>query len=252
MAVDGDPQHLALHSSVEALDHAVGLGRGGPCPAVLHLQLAAGLLEGLGREARAAVGEHVRDLEGSRSDRLVEEGDRAAGQFVVLNSQMHPARAAVDSHVEEALAALAISGLQLGQVLDVDVEEAEVVLLERAALPPTLVSRRQAVQALGLENAVDGIAVEVRQEVRDHEGEVIEGKARGLARRAQTMARSSSVAFQGSLCGRAERSWQSAGPRLRHLRMVSVLTPKRLASTPVGSAEPAISARTAGVVRALG
>ena len=29
----------------------------------------------------------------------------------------------------------------------------------------------------------------------------------------------------GSLCGRAERSWQSAGPRLRHLRMVSVETP---------------------------
>ena len=44
-------------------------------------------------------------------------------------------------------------------------------------------------------------------------------------RKAQTMARSSSLAFQGSLCGRAERSWQSAGPRLRHLRMVSVDTP---------------------------
>ena len=29
----------------------------------------------------------------------------------------------------------------------------------------------------------------------------------------------------GSLCGRAERSWQSAGPRLRHLRTVSVDTP---------------------------
>jgi hypothetical protein len=28
-------------------------------------------------------------------------------------------------------------------------------------------------------------------------------------RRAQTMARSSSVAFQGSLCGRLEWSWQS-------------------------------------------
>src|SRR3954454_6754771 len=36
------------------------------------------------------------------------------------------------------------------------------------------------------------------------------------------MARSSSVAFQGSLCGRLEWSWQSAGPRLRHLRIVSV------------------------------
>ena len=44
-------------------------------------------------------------------------------------------------------------------------------------------------------------------------------------RKAQTTARSSSVAFQGSLCGRLERSRQSVAPRLRHLRMVSVLTP---------------------------
>src|SRR3954469_23714099 len=71
-------------------------------------------------------------------------------------------------------------------------------------------------------------------------------------RRAHTMARSSSVAFQGSFLGRLERSWQSAAPRLRHLRMVSVETPYRRASTPVGSVERAISARTAGVVRALG
>src|SRR4029453_1673534 len=54
------------------------------------------------------------------------------------------------------------------------------------------------------------------------------------------------------LCGRLEWSWQSAAPRLRHLRMVSVDTPYRWASTPVGSLERAISARTAGVVvRAL-
>src|SRR4051812_34005887 len=55
--------------------------------------------------------------------------------------------------------------------------------------------------------------------------------------RAQTIARSSCVAFQGSLCGRLEWSWQSLAPRLRHLRMVSVLTLKRFASTPVGSDE---------------
>src|SRR3954470_16119669 len=71
-------------------------------------------------------------------------------------------------------------------------------------------------------------------------------------RKAHTTARSSSLAFQGSLCGRLERSLQSSAPRLRHLRTVSVLTPKRLASSPLGSLERAISARTAGVVRALG
>jgi hypothetical protein len=36
------------------------------------------------------------------------------------------------------------------------------------------------------------------------------------------------------------------------LRTVSVLMPKRLARTPVASPERAISARTAGVVRAFG
>jgi hypothetical protein len=47
-----------------------------------------------------------------------------------------------------------------------------------------------------------------------------------VARRsAQTTARSSSLAFQGSLRGRLERSRQSVAPRLRHLRTVSVLTP---------------------------
>ena len=44
-------------------------------------------------------------------------------------------------------------------------------------------------------------------------------------RRVQTMARSSSVAFQGSWCGRAERSRQSLAPRSRHLRTVSALMP---------------------------
>ena len=39
---------------------------------------------------------------------------------------------------------------------------------------------------------------------------------------------------------------------MRHLRMVSLLTPKRRARVPEGSVERAISARTAGVVRALG
>jgi integrase len=38
-------------------------------------------------------------------------------------------------------------------------------------------------------------------------------------------ARSSSLAFQGSRCGRLERSRQSSGPRRRHLRTISVETP---------------------------
>ena len=41
-------------------------------------------------------------------------------------------------------------------------------------------SRRQASQPVGLEDAVDRIAVEMRQEVRDHKREIIERKAGGL------------------------------------------------------------------------
>src|SRR5918997_1452396 len=90
-------------------------------------------------------------------------------------------RATVDGHIEKALAALAIGGLQLGQVLDVDVDEAEIILLERADLTPALLRRWQPPEAFSLEDAVDGIAVEMRQEVRDDEGEVIEREAGGLA-----------------------------------------------------------------------
>ena len=71
--------------------------------------------------------------------------------------------------------------LQLGQVLDVHVHEAEIVVLERAALALALLRRRQAAEAFSLEDAVDGIAVEMRQEVRDDEGEIVERKAGGLA-----------------------------------------------------------------------
>jgi hypothetical protein len=71
---------------------------------------------------------------------------------------VHPARAAVDGHIEKALAALAVGSLQLGQVLDVHVHEAEVILLERAAPALALLRRRQAAEPLRLEDAVDGIA----------------------------------------------------------------------------------------------
>jgi hypothetical protein len=76
---------------------------------------------------------------------------------------------------------LPIGGLQLGQVLDVHVHKAEIIVLERAALTLALLRRRQAPQAFSLEDAVDRIAVEMRQEVADHEGEVIQRKAGGLA-----------------------------------------------------------------------
>jgi hypothetical protein len=62
-------------------------------------------------------------------------------------------------------------------MLDVQVHEAEVIILERAALPFALPGRRQVPEAFRLEDAVDRIPVEMRQEVRDHEGQIVEREA---------------------------------------------------------------------------
>ena len=224
MAVDRDAQHLALNAPVEALHQTIGLRRVGPRLAVLHLQLrqAASKPSAVKQEPRS-VSTWV-TLKGNARHRLLQEGDRAGGQLVILDRQVHPARAAVDGHIQKALAALAIGGAQLGQVLHVHVDEAEIVVLEGAAPALALLRRRQAAQPFGLEDAIDASRLRcgrkcVTTKVRSSSGKPV------ARRRAQTIARSSSVAFQGSLCGRLEWSWQSSAPRLRHLRMVSVLTP---------------------------
>jgi hypothetical protein len=66
-------------------------------------------------------------------------------------------------------------------VLHVQVHEAELVLLELGRGPLGRGGRRPAAQARGPEDAVDVVAVEVRQEVGDHEGEVVEREAGGAA-----------------------------------------------------------------------
>src|SRR3954468_2723507 len=76
------------------------------------------------------------------------------------------------------------AGATLGQVLHVDVDEADLVGLEAAVRLSRALGGRQAVEALGLEDAVDRVPVQMRQEVREDEGEVIEGKAGGAAERA--------------------------------------------------------------------
>jgi hypothetical protein len=62
----------------------------------------------------------------------VQEGDGAGLGLVALDRQVHGAGPAVDGDEEVALAPLAVAGLQLRQVLDVDMDEAEVVVLECA------------------------------------------------------------------------------------------------------------------------
>jgi SRSO17 transposase len=126
------------------------------------------------------------EAEGEGGGGLAEKGDRALLGFVVLDGQVDGARAPVDGDKEVALAPLAIGGPELRQVLDVDVHEAEVVVPELALAPLRPLRGRwgPTAQPLGPEDAPDAVAVEVGQEVGDHEGQVVEGEVGGPAQRA--------------------------------------------------------------------
>jgi hypothetical protein len=80
---------------------------------VLHAELAAVLLEALGGEAGAAVGQHVRDPEREGGDRRLEEGLGAGLGLVVLDREVDEAGAAVDGDEQVALARLAVGRAQL-------------------------------------------------------------------------------------------------------------------------------------------
>lgn len=83
------------------------------CCAMLHTVQPAGVLEALGGEAGAAVGQHLRDPEGQGGERLLQEGHRRGGGLVVRDGQMHETRAAIDGHVQVALTGDAIPILRL-------------------------------------------------------------------------------------------------------------------------------------------
>ena len=109
------------------------------------------------------------DLEGKGLDGLRQEGDGAGRGFVVLDREMDEAGGAVDGDIQVALAALAVGGPELGQVLDVHVHEAKVVVLEGPVRLAGPACGRQAAQALGFQDAVDRVAIEMRQKVADHQ-----------------------------------------------------------------------------------
>jgi hypothetical protein len=102
---------------------------------VLDAVLAAELLEPLGGEAAAAIGEHMRGPEGEGDNGLLEEDSGTGLGLVILDRQVDEAGAAVDGDEQVALAELAIGRPRLGQVLHVEVDEAEFVLLELAGSP---------------------------------------------------------------------------------------------------------------------
>ena len=66
-------------------------------------------------------------------------------------------------------------------MLHIDVDEADLVVFECAVRFARALGGREAVEALGLEDAVDRVPVQMRQEVREDEGEIVEGKASGAA-----------------------------------------------------------------------
>ena len=57
-------------------------------------------------------------------------------------------------------------------------DEAKIVVLEGPIWLAGAACGRQTAQALGFQDAVDRVTVEMRQEVADHKGQVIQGKAR--------------------------------------------------------------------------
>src|SRR5688572_29593340 len=95
------------------------------------------------------------DREGERLDGLLEERHSAGGGLVVLDSQVHPARAAVDRDKQEALAGDTLPVPQLGQVLHINMHEAQPVLLEGSIGFAGAALGRQVVEALRLQDAVD-------------------------------------------------------------------------------------------------
>ncbi len=218
---------------------------------MLHTVPLAGDLERIGREARTAVGEHVGNPERKGAERVREEGYRRGRGLVVLDGEVHVAGGAVDGDVQVALASGAVAVVQLGQMLHVDVHEADFVVLEGAVRLAGPLGRRQPVQALRLEDAIDGVPVQVRQEVADDEGQRVEGEAGAATERAHDGALLIAGA-PGQLMGPGRAILTGIGAAFAPFADGLGGHAVALGQHPDLSAERAISARTAGVVRAWG
>ena len=82
-------------------------------------------------------------------DGLLQEGHRRGGGLIILDREVDEAGGPINRDVEVALAALAVSGAQLGQMLHVQMHKAEIIGLERTIRLPRSAWPRQAAQALG-------------------------------------------------------------------------------------------------------
>jgi len=142
------------------------------------------------------------ELEGKGGGGLAQEGDGALLGFVVLDGEVDCARATIDGDEQVSFAPVAVARLQLGQVLDVDVDEAEVVVAEGALAlgghSEKGFGRRFRPSALRMRQMLSRLRCGrkwLTTKVRSSSGKLV------LRRRVQTMAGSFSVAFQGGCAG---------------------------------------------------
>src|SRR5215211_4867515 len=128
--------------------------------------------------------------------------------------------------------------------------KAEIIGLERTIRLARPAWPRQAAQALGFQDAVDRVAIEMRQKVGDHKGQVIQRKA-GCATQRTNNGPLLLTRFPGKLVRAAGVVLAIGGPALAPLADRLGRHAIALRQHTRGSVERAISARTAGVVRAL-
>jgi len=162
-----DAEHLAGDPAIEAFDHAIGLGRIRPGRAMADLDFRAGPFKIIGGEAGAAIRQHTGDAEGEDLSGGLEEGNRIGGVLGVVDVEVDKSRAATDCDIEEALSDLAVRGTQLGQMFNVDVDKAEITILEAPRSLAGLHRRLgwSSIEAFGLQDTVNAIAVEMWQKV---------------------------------------------------------------------------------------
>src|SRR4051794_12500523 len=91
---------------------------------------------------------------------------------------MHGARAPVDGDVEITLAPFTITGLQLRQMFDVDVNKTKIIFFKGSfSLDRSGAGRSgPTMEPIRLQNAPDAVAIEMREEVSNDKGEVIQRK----------------------------------------------------------------------------
>jgi hypothetical protein len=97
---------------------------------MLNTEGFTGGFEAIGGEATAAVGQHMGDAEWKGGNGVVEKRRGAGLGLLVRDGEVNGARGAVDGDIKVTFTPLAIGGLKFGQVFDVDMDEAEIIVLE--------------------------------------------------------------------------------------------------------------------------